>query len=131
MGVFFTEERGLPKQLSRRGEYGAYGANGTWTDMFTAPTDFLKSWLVDKPATEQAAQVEIAKTQAAAAVTMQQQASQLLGLKQETIAKVAKGAAIVAGIMVVGVILLKLRQPAPARVAGYRRSKRSHRRSRK
>jgi len=76
---------------------------------------------------EQAAQVQIAKTQADAAVSMQQKASELLGIRQETLRTVVIAAAGVVGILAFGFVMVKLRAK-PKRMRGYRRRyKRSRR----
>ncbi len=124
MGVFFTEGRGLPKEFTRGGGYEGFG--DTYQDGFAkimdsiSPFKLLEGIFVTKPATERAAQVELARLQA-------QAQGQSAFIKSQNLEELLKYGAIGVGALVLVIILTK--RKAPAKVAGYRRSKR--RRSRR
>ncbi len=130
MAVFFTEERGLPREFTRGGGYEGFGRarlGDTYQDGFAkimdsiSPFKLLEGIFVTKPATERAAQVELARLQA-------QAQGQSAFIKSQNMEELLKYGAIGVGALVLVIILTK-RKPAPAKVAGYRRSKR--RRSRR
>ncbi len=125
MSVIFYEGRKAPASLRHLA-----GFRGTQTDgqgdigqqvssIVTAasPWNLLKGIFVDKPQAEAANQAAIAQAQAQEAGIVAQE-------KADTLRT-----AMMVGGGVLGVVLLVslLRRPAPARVAGYRKSRRSRR----
>lgn len=127
MSVFFTEARDLPAEFKNAdlGQYGRTDAEAV-ASVFTAPFDFFKAVFVDKPAAEQAAQIELREKQGAAALALQNEANTQ---KRSTIKVLLYAGIGVAGLLALAMII---RRPAPAAVAGYRRkSRRSKRRSRR
>lgn len=122
MSIVFTDSREMPKEF-RQADMGRYGDAGSDAVNFiekASPWDFLKGVFVDKPAAAAANQAVIAQAQAQSAAMMQSQ-------QQDTLrTAMLLGGGVLALLAIVSV----LRRPAPARVGGYRRSKRSRSRSR-
>jgi len=122
MSVVFHEGRDLPKEFRRGSGYEGYGdstQDGAAKIIDSlSPWNFLKGVFVDKPAAERAAQVELTRLQAQA-----QGQSQLL--RSQNMEELLQYAAIGVGALVIVILLTKKR--APAKVGGYRRSKKSRR----
>lgn len=122
MAVFFTEGRELPKEFRRGGGYEGFGANDVAAVLDSiSPFKLLEGLFVTKPAAERAAQVELARIQA-------QAQGQSAFAKSQNMEELLKYGAIGIGALVL--VILVTRRKAPAKVAGYRRSKRRSTRSR-
>ena len=135
MGVTFSEGRSLPREFTRGGGYE--GFHRVWTPRlgdatFTeaggaalmkaiSPWDMLIGIFVTKPAQERAAEVAIAQAQ----VQAQGQAQFAKSQNLKTMLMYGGGAV---GALVLVIMLTKRRAPS---VGGYRRSRRSTRRSRR
>ncbi len=119
MAVFFHEGRDLPKEFRRGSGYERYGdstQDGAAKILdAVSPWKLLEGIFVTKPAAERAAQVELTRLQAAAQ-------SDSLFSKSQNMNTLLKYGALGVGALVLMIVVTKKR--APAKVAGYRRSKR-------
>ncbi len=130
MGITFVSDRAFPREFSRMNGYGAVATAPSTHPDFTekgavdilgaiSPFNLLKGLFVDKPLAERQAQLELTRIQAEAQGNAAVARSQVID-------DMLKYAAIGIGALVV-VILVTKRRAAPAKLAGYRRSKKSRR----
>ena len=122
MTVVFYEGRRAPVGLRHMNGYGGDTFTEAGAVAFTkaiSPWDFLTGVFVTKPAAEAANQAAIAQSQA-----------QEAGIVAQGKAEMIRTAMMVGGgVLGIVVLVSLLRRPAPARVGGYRKSRRKNRRS--